>query len=169
MDTPNQTTVSIRVKPWCILLLILVIFFGSRPDAGAEVSEANPVRQSDSQLYIAPSSSKLAGGTAKLDAGPLRRDGSAYVGGYEIKVIPYFFKNETGRLFIHVPTEAFDHMVDGLPTSFTGRATTSRTGQTRKVTARATPSANDHGDLTFTVATDNGPLVFNTSYRIGRH
>lgn len=154
------------MKPWWILLSIFLFCFGSQHDSRAEIPEG--AGQVDSKLYIAPSSSKLAGGTAKLDAGPLSRKGAAYVGGYEIKVVPYFFKNETGRLFIQVPEAAFGHMVDGLPTSFTGRATTTRTGQTRKVTAHAMPAANDHGDLTFTVATDNGPLVFNTSYRIGR-
>ena len=122
----------------------------------------------NSKLFIAPSSSKLAGGVAKLVVGPLRRDALEYVGDYRIKVIPYFFKNESGRLFIKVSERSLHRMVQGHVTGFSGHAETSGSGLTRKITARAIPTANGCGALTFTVATENGPLVFNTSYRIDK-
>lgn len=121
-----------------------------------------------SKLFVAPSSGKLAGGTAKLIVGVLRRSDAAYVGEYRIKVFPYFFKNESGKLLIPVSDTSLRKMIEGDATSLMGRAITDGTGETRRITAKVLPSANDHGhgDLTFTVATENGPLVFNTSYRI---
>ena len=120
----------------------------------------------NAKLFIAPSSSKLAGGVAKLLVGTLSRDALEYVGDYRIKVFPYFFKNESGRLFIKVSEPALRRMVGGHVTSFSGHAKTNGTGLTRKIIAQARPSADGIGALTFTVFTENGPLVFNTSYRI---
>ncbi|MEO7723665.1 MAG: hypothetical protein ABIU29_03120 [Chthoniobacterales bacterium] len=119
-----------------------------------------------SKLLVAPSSSKLAGGTAKLIVGVLSREDSSYTGEYRIRVFPYFFKSETGKLLIGVSETSFRRMIEGDATSFAGRAITDGTGETRQVTAKVLPAASDHGALTFTVATENGPLVFNTSYRI---
>lgn len=119
-----------------------------------------------SRLIVAPSSSSLAGGTAKLVVGVLSREDSAYTGLYRIKVFPYFFKSESGKLLIKVSETSLRRMIEGDATSFAGRAITDGTGETRRVTAQVLPAASDHGALTFTVATENGPLVFNTSYRI---
>ncbi len=144
---------------------VLVLLLG-QPTAEARPGSAAPPGRITSKLVVAPSSSKLAGGTAKLVVGTLSRDGFTYVGDYRIKVFPYFFKNESGRLSIKVSENALRRMVGGQTTSFAGRATTHGSGLTRKITARAIPAAKDHGALTFTVATENGPLVFDTSYRI---
>lgn len=119
-----------------------------------------------SKLLVAPSSSKLAGGTAKLVVGVLSRENSSYTGDYQIRVFPYFFKSETGKLLIRASETSLRRMVEGDAASFAGRAITDGTGETRQVTAKVLPVASDHGALTFTVATENGPLVFNTSYRI---
>ncbi len=118
------------------------------------------------QLVIAPSSSKLAGGTAKLDVNPLSRRGAKYVGDYRIKIFPYFFMNETGQLFIEVSDPQFQQMVSGGVTSFTGQAQANGSDITHQITARVNPAKDGGGALTFTVSTDNGPLVFNTSYRM---
>ena len=134
--------------------------------AAAETPPSHPAGRITSRLLIAPSSSRLAGGTAKLAAGPLSRDGSLYVGDYRIKVFPYFFKSESGRLFIRVSESALRRMMMGLPAGFVGHSKTNGSGLTRGITAKAMPTANDRGALAFTVATENGPLVFNTSYRI---
>lgn len=138
--------------------------------AGERVVQAShfgvPDKRITSSLIIAPSSSKLAGGSAKLVVGLLTRAGSTYIGDYRIKVFPYFFKNESGRLSINISEMMLRRMVGGHTTDFTGRAVTNGTGETRRVNARAMPTAKNKGALTFTVATENGPLVFHTSYRI---
>lgn len=91
-----------------------------------------------------------------------------YEGDYRIKVFPYVFKNETGRLFVNVSEAGLRQMVGGGVTRFTGRATTNGSGLTREITAKATPAGGGRGALTFTVATEDGPLVFNTSFRIAQ-
>ena len=105
---------------------------------------------------------------AKLVVGPLSRDAFEYIGNYRIKVFPYFFKSESGQLFMKVSENALRRMVGGYVTGFNGHAETTGTGETRKITAQARPSANGCGALTFAVSTENGPLVFNTSYRIDK-
>ena len=128
-------------------------------------AESDP-QGTDPQLVIAASSSRLAGGTANLDVNPLRRAGDSYVGEYQIKVIPYFFKNEKGQLHIDVSPTQLQKMLGGTITSFTGLAQAKGSEITHKISAKATPSQDGRGALTFTVATDSGPLVFDTSYQI---
>jgi hypothetical protein len=136
--------------------------------ARADPPQLNSTGRIAAKLFIAPSSSELAGGTARLAVGPLSRDGSFYVGDYRIKVFPYFFKSERGRLFIKVSDAALQRMTTGFTATFAGHARSDGSGLIRGITAKVMPRANDHGDLAFTVATENGPLVFNTSYRVGQ-
>ncbi|MBA3544397.1 MAG: hypothetical protein H0T83_08170 [Chthoniobacterales bacterium] len=140
------------------LLLLIPGLFGLLANPAPELTHL--------KLLIAPSSSSLAGGTAKLDVDPLSRSGGKYVGDYRIKVFPYFFKNENGQLFISVSDPQVRQMVDGGVTSFTGQAQAKGSDITHKITAKATPASDGRGELTFTVSTDSGPLVFNTSYRM---
>lgn len=135
------------------------------PAPGMADPSASPAPTA-AKLVIEPSSSRLAGGTAKLAVNPLSRSGSNYVGDYRIKVIPYFFKNENGRLIIEVSEPKLQQMLEGGVTSFVGEAKANHSDLKHKITARATPAGRKSGALTFTVATDNGPLVFNTSYKI---
>jgi hypothetical protein len=118
------------------------------------------------KFLIAPSSSSLAGGSAKLVVGALSREPGTYVGDYRIKVFPYFFKSETGRLSMQVSDLALSKLTQGVPVELIGRATTNGTGKTRAITASAMPSANDCGALIFAIATIEGKLIFNTSYRL---
>ena len=149
------------------LLGVLLLAFGLTISS-ADTPPLHFAERINSKLFIAPSASRLAGGTAELVVGTLSRDAFEYVGDYRIKVFPYFFKNESGRLFIKVSDPALRRMVQGQVTGFSGHAETNGSGLTRKITAQAMPSASGQGALTFTVATENGPLVFNTSYRIGK-
>jgi hypothetical protein len=156
-----------RFTRWKALVALIGLIFAVGPSISQADAPTVPAPIT-SKLLIAPSSSKLAGGTAKLIVGSLSRRGSTYVGDYRIRVFPYFFKNETGRLLIKVSETALRQMVSGGVTSFTGRATTNGSGLTRKITAQATPSGGGRGALTFAVTTENGPLVFNTSYLIAQ-
>ena len=57
------------------------------------------------------------------------------------------------------------HKLDeGKPADFTGTAINSADGTAKAVTGKATPSDTQRGAVTFSISTDNGPLVFNTSY-----
>lgn len=141
------------------MLLLLASCFSPARAKGAG-QETNP------ELVIAPSASSLAGGTAKLQVEPLHREGGRYVGGYQIKVIPYFFMNEGGSLYMEVSEAQLQQMVAGGATSFSGLAQAEGSPVQHKIAAKPTPSSNGRGALSFTVATDNGSLVFATSYQI---
>ncbi len=142
--------------------LILLLFLGS----GADFGPALVAGMGDSNLSVATSSSSLAGGTAKLIVGTLHRQGDKYVGDYRLKVFPYFFKSEKGRLFIKVTEPALRRIRSGRATAFTGQASAEGIALAHKIVGKATPSGREGGDLTFTVSTENGSLVFHTSYRL---
>ena len=63
--------------------------------AGGEISD--PVTR---KLLIDPSSTPIRLGKATLTVGPLKHRDGNYVGDYQLKVRPYFFKSETGSLVL---------------------------------------------------------------------
>ncbi len=141
--------------------LILFLLLG----AGADFTPAR-AGIGDRNLSVATSSSSLAGGTAKLIVGTLHRQGDKYVGNYRLKVFPYFFKSEKGRLFIRVSEPALRRIRRGRAIIFAGQASAEGTALKRKIAGKATPSGRNAGALDFTVTTENGPLVYKTSYRL---
>jgi hypothetical protein len=117
-------------------------------------------------LIIDRSSAVVSGGKATLSIGPLKRAGDIYAGDYLMKVSPYFFKGEKGRLAIVVSDESLAKVTKGIPAEITGTATTSgKDGQTRRIDATATPSDNNRGALKLWFISGDRKMVFNTSYR----
>lgn len=117
------------------------------------------------KLFIEPSSASLAGGKAKLVTSALIRREESYAGEYQLNVSPYFFKSEKGTLHIVVSDQSLRRLAQGTAVDFTGQAVSTRTGKKRPIQAKATPSGTTRGALLFSVPTENGKLVFNTSYR----
>jgi len=117
------------------------------------------------KLLIDPSSTSVAlRGKASLIVSPLtHRDGN-YVGDYQLKVRPYFFKSEKGSLLLAASDDAVRKLLAGTPINFTGKAVTHKDGRTHIVLGRATPSSGDRGSVTFSIITDDAKIVFNTSY-----
>ena len=117
---------------------------------------------------IDPSSSSVPlRGKASLIVSPLaHRDGN-YVGDYQLKVRPYFFKNEKGSLHLAASDDAVRKLQTGTAINFIGKAVTHRDGRTHIVLGRATPSSSDGGGVTFSIITDDAKIVFNTSYHFG--
>src|SRR5712691_1190589 len=76
-------------------------------------SPTNQSRADTRKFLIAPSSSSLSGGTARLIVGALSREPGTYTGDYRIKVFPYFFKSETGRLSMQVSDPALRKLTQG--------------------------------------------------------
>ncbi len=149
-----------------VALLLLVAVFAPPANAQSTTLGKSP-GLGFRKFFIEPSSSSLAGGRARLTVGTLSRQGGALIGSYQIKVTPYFFKNEKGRLSIMLSEPSLRKLLQGIPAEFTGEAKTDRTNKTRPITASATPSTKDRGALVISVATENGKLLFETSYRIG--
>jgi len=116
------------------------------------------------KLFINPSSTSVALGKASLIVSPLTHREGNYVGDYQLKVRPYFFKSEKGSLLLAASDDAVRKLQAGTAINFTGQAVTHKDGRTHIVLGRATPSSSDRGSVTFSIVTDDARIVFNTSY-----
>ena len=132
------------MKRIAVLLALLAAGWGGTRAAPASTNFALSSRI----LMIDSSSMPIAAGKATLTIGALRRADGVYSGDYRIKVFPYFFKNEKGRLAIVVSDESLAEINQGKVVAITGTATTSgKGGQSRHIEATATPADINHGTL----------------------
>jgi hypothetical protein len=116
-------------------------------------------------LMIDPSSMPVAGGTATLIIGALQRADGVYSGDYTIKVSPYFFKNEKGRLAIVVSDESLTKINQGKVAAIIGTATTNgKGGRSRHIDATATPTNTNRGMLKLWFMSGNREMVFEPAY-----
>jgi len=142
------------------MLGVTSVVHAERPDSTAGTSSAG-------KLVIGPSCASVALGKASLIVSPLtHRDGN-YVGDYQLKVRPYFFKSEKGSLLLAASDDAVRKLQAGTAINFTGQAVTHKDGRTHIVLGRATPSSPDRGSVTFSIVTDDARIVFNASYHFG--
>jgi hypothetical protein len=157
-----------RRAKWCAAACaaLSIVLIAGDANAAAVQKADNGEKPRAALLVIQPASASLAGGRAQLTASTLKRRGGTYVGSYRLKVTPYFYKSENGTLSIAVPESSLDRLLQGSPEEFTGRVVTSGTSQERRVAVRATGNGTGKGNLKISVMTENGELVFNTSYRI---
>jgi len=130
-----------------------------RSNSTAETSEAVTRK-----LFIDPSSTSVALGKASLIVSPLTHRDGTYVADYQLKVRPYFFKSEKGTLILAASDDAVRKLQAGTAIDFTGKAVTRKDGRTHIVLGRVTPSSADRGSVTFSIITDDGKMVFSTSY-----
>ena len=118
------------------------------------------------RLTVAPSSASLAGGKARLTTAELRRAAGKYTGEYQLKVVPYFFKSETGSLTITASDDSLKTLAAGTAVNFVGKAVTAGTGKTRSIKVKATPVGpnSTKGSIRISIPTVNGELVFESEY-----
>jgi hypothetical protein len=134
--------------------------YAERSNSTTETSDAVTRK-----LLIDPSSTSVAlRGKASLIVNPLTHRNGNYVGDYQLKVRPYFFKSEKGSLLLAASDDAVRKLQAGTAINFTGKAVTHKDGRTHIVLGRATPSSADRGSVTFSIITDDGKMVFKTSY-----
>jgi hypothetical protein len=120
------------------------------------------------RMLVDSSSTTVTLGKIRLIVGPLTPKGNIYVGDYQIKVVPYFFKSEAGTLKLNAPDGTARKFAEGTEVTFTGKATNNKDGKTKLIIGKATPSDKDKGSVTFYVETDNGRMTFETSYRFAK-
>ncbi len=88
-----------------------------------------------------------------------------YSGDYKIKVFPYFFKKEKGRLAIVVSDESLAMLNQGKVTTIMGTATTSgKGGVSRHIDAIATPADINRGTLKLWFAAGEREMIFEPAY-----
>jgi hypothetical protein len=120
------------------------------------------------RMFVDPSSTTVSHNKVRLIVGPLTHQGKFYVGSYQLKVFPYFFKSETGTLKLDAPDEGFRKFADGTEVKFTGKATNNKGAKDKVITGKAKPSDKDKGSLIFSLETDNGRMTFKTSYHFAK-
>ena len=149
------------MKRITILLALLMAGWSKLHAAPAETNSAPAGRQ----LLVDASSMPIGTGKATLTIGVLQRTNGIYAGDYKIKVFPYFFKNEKGRLAIAVSDQSLAEISRGKAAAITGTATTSgKSGRSRHIEATATPADLDHGKLKLWFTAGTRKMIFETAY-----
>jgi hypothetical protein len=148
------------LHPFRIITLYLVI--ASMMVAGLSANAP----ETDRLLVIDRSFTRVSAAKATLIIEPLTRKGEIFSGEYEMKVTPFFFKSEKGKLEIVVSDESLQKAGKGEPVEITGTALTNGEDVKRKVNARATPVDKNHGQLKVWFVADEREMVFNTTYRL---
>ena len=82
------------MKRMTVLLALLAPLWASTSAALPSTNSASTNRI----LVIERSFTAVSGGKATLIIGPLTRTANIYAGDYKMKVSPYFFKGEKGKL-----------------------------------------------------------------------
>jgi hypothetical protein len=143
------------------LLALLAVGWG---DTQAALGSTNLV-STNRVLMIDPSSMPIAKGKATLIIGALRRADGVYTGDYKIKVSPYFFKREKGKLAIVVSDESLTDLNHGKVTAIIGTATTSgKGGKSRHIDATATPADTNCGKLKLWFTAGKREMTFEPTY-----
>jgi len=149
-----------------LAILGLVVFFLSQ-GAGAEPSSIDSALN-HGKLVIASSSTPVSGGgKATLMIGALTLESGSYLGEFQMKVSPYFFKSEKGKLTIAAPDESLHKLTNGIAFDFIGKATSTGSGKIRPVNGKVTPSGADRGIVTLWFMASGRKMTFNTSYHFG--
>ena len=118
-------------------------------------------------LMIDPSSMSVGGGKATLIIGALQRADGVYSGDYQIKVFPYVFENERGRLAIVVSDESLAGINQGKVVAIIGTATTSgKGGRSRHIDATVTPVDINRGILNLWFMAENRKMIFKPTYHL---
>lgn len=130
---------------------------------------SSPAQKGESvsrRMYIDPSSTTVSSSKVNLIVTPLTHKGGVYRGNYQIKVVPYFFKNENGTLILEASDIAVHKLLKGNAINFTGSATAIK-HPPKPIVGKAVPSTDGRGSVRFSVATKHGPMVFDTFYHFG--
>ena len=140
---------------------MLVVASAFADEAGGPALSAHQV------LAIDRSSMKIAGGKATLTIGSLRRTNDIFGGEFQMKVVPYFFKNDHGTLAITITDDMIAKASKGMTVDINGTATTKsgKSDVVRKISAVATPVDGEHGALKLWFTIDERKMEFETKYR----
>jgi hypothetical protein len=121
-------------------------------------------------LMIDPSSMPVGGGKATLTISPLQRADGVFTGDYQIRVFPYVFENENGRLAIVVSDASLAGIKQGKVVKIIGTATTiGKGGKSRHIDATATPLDNDRGTLKLWFMAGNRKMIFEPGYHLAEN
>lgn len=158
------------MKTWKPVITVVVFAISAAGALHAQTPAPTPstVDLTNRRMFVDPSSTSVSLGKARLTVSPLSHQGGTYTGDYQLKVVPYFFKSQKGPLVLITSADLIRKLSQGMPVEFTGKATNSTDGTFKVVKGKATPSSEDKGAVAFSIPTDNGEMVFNTTYHFGK-
>ena len=141
--------------------LCLVLLLGVGAPLGAAVPAPLPARVS-----VSPMKTSIYVGSVRLTADSFVRDGESFSTTYEVKVVPWFFWNETGKITIKLPLADLTRLALGQAVDFTGEAANHK-HKPRTVSGRAQPNSPTSGKIKVRIGAGGTELVFNGTYRFG--
>jgi hypothetical protein len=144
------------------ILCLLLLLASSWGAAHATLTAANSASR---VLILENSTMPLPTARATLIIGPLTRTNGIYAGDFKVKVFPYFFKSDRGRLAIEVPDKTLAEMNQGKAVAVTGTATSTKNGIVRHIEITATPKDRDHGTVSLWFMVGNQKMIFNPAYQ----
>ena len=145
--------------------ILLLLLLGSGWVAAQMVPVAASPVADDRALIIENSTMPLPTARATLIVGKLTRTNDVYTGDFSVKVFPYFFKSDHGRLAINIPDTALEAVNQGKTVTFTGTSTSAKNGIVRHIEITATPKDRDHGSVSLWFMVDDRKMTFAPAYR----
>jgi hypothetical protein len=142
------------------ILLLLLLLFGACSAHALSPATNSPGRV----LLLDNSTMPLSGAKATIIIGPLTRTNDLYVGNFKVKVFPYFFKSDWGRLAISVPTAALAEFNQGQTMTVTGTSTSLKNGAVRHIEITATPIDRNHGNVSLWFMVKDQKMIFTPAY-----
>jgi hypothetical protein len=118
-------------------------------------------------LILENSIMSLPTARATLIVGSLTRTNGFYVGDFRVKVFPYFFKSDWGRLAINVPDKEMAAVNQGKTTAITGTSTSTKNGVVRRIEITAMPKDGNHGTVSLWFMVGDQKMIFNPAYHFG--
>ncbi len=120
------------------------------------------------RVEVEPAKTSIYVGNVTLTMTPFVREGGTYAADYKAKVVPFFFYNEQGKLWIDFSDEQLERLgklAPGERVVFSGRAKTTK-GEDRRVEGYAERADDNGGKIKVRVfVTKTIELIFNTTYR----
>jgi hypothetical protein len=141
-----------------LCLLLLASSWCATKAAPPPTNSASPV------LILENSTLPLTTARATLIIGPLTRTNDVYAGDFKVKVFPYFFRSDQGRLAINVPDTALAAVCQGKTVVVTGTSTSTKNGIVRHIEITATPKDRDHGTVSLWFMAGNQKMIFTPAY-----
>jgi hypothetical protein len=154
------------IKRMLILLALLPAGWGHAQSGPLSTNSAAANRV----LMVDASSMPLTLGRATLTIGLLERTNGVYTGNYRVKVFPYFFKNERGKLSITVSDESMAQINMGIMTEISATATTrGKDAMGRPIAATVMPVDINHGTLKVWFTVGDRKMVFEPAYHFAEN
>ena len=142
----------------CALCALLVCLTPAARAADASLARFDHV-------VIEPAKTSIYIGSVTMSFSPSTRVADVYAADYTAKVFPYFFMNESGKLWLDASDETLRKLARGEAVDFSGRGT-SASGAERRFEGRATPIDATSGKLkVHALVSKRIDLVFNMIYR----